>query len=90
MSKVIVKLLSGEEKRGKILSFNINQPTFYVQVESETGVTEAQMVRMDSVKAIFFPKPIEEKESHIRTETIDQSIFAGTLAFRLTVEFKDG
>lgn len=33
---------------------------------------------------------VSMSKSNLRTETIDQSIYAGTVAFKLMVEFKDG
>lgn len=89
MPKVIVKFLSGEEKKGNVLSFNMNQSTFYLQVENKDGTLENQTVRIDSVKEILFLKKEESAKSYLRTETIDQSMFASTVAFKLTVEFKD-
>jgi len=90
MAKVVVKFLTGEEKIGNIVSFNINEPTFSLQVEKEGGKSELHTVRIDSVKAIHFLKKEEPRGSNLRTETIDQSIYAGTVALKLMVEFKDG
>jgi hypothetical protein len=90
MAKVIINFISGEERTGNVLSFNINHPTFYLQAEMENGKVEKQTVSIDSVKTILFLKKEESGEIPIRTETIDQSTFAGTVAFKLGVEFKDG
>jgi hypothetical protein len=90
MAKVIVKFLTGEEKIGNIVSFNINEPTFSLHVEKEGGKSELHTVKIDSVKAIHFLKKEEPSGSNLRTETIDQSIYAGTMASKLMVEFKDG
>jgi hypothetical protein len=90
MAKVIVKFLTGEEKIGNVMSFNINQPTFSLQIEKEGGKSELHTVRIDSVEAIHFLKKEEPSGSLLRKETIDQSIYAGTMALKLMIEFKDG
>lgn len=90
MSKVIVRYLTGEEKAGNLLSFNYNQPTFHLQVENEEGKIVTSTEQLKSVREIRFLKKAKTSESLLRTETIDESVFAGTLAVRLTIEFKDG
>ncbi len=90
MPRVIVKLVNGEEKTGNVLAFNINQPVFHLQEEKEGGRLEAHTIGLDMVKSILFLTKEGLAGSHLRTETIDQSTFAGTVAFRLAVEFKDG
>ena len=88
--KVIVKFLTGEEKKGDIMFFNVNNPTFPLQVEKEDGTSEMHTVIIDSVKAIYFLKKEELSKTSLRKETIEQSKYAGTVAFKLMVEFKDG
>ena len=90
MSKVIVKYISGETKTGTILSFNVNQPIFYLQIENEAGKGASSPERMDSIREIRFLKKEGPTGSLVHRETIDQSLFAGTMAFKLTVEFDDG
>jgi len=92
LAKVLVKLRSGEEIRGDLLSlaFNANLRTFYVHREADKEQTENVAVNMDTVKAVFFLKKGEEDNSIIHTETIEQSVFAGASGFRLHVEFADG
>ena len=90
MARVIVKLRSGEELSGDTLSFNPNMQAFYVHVEKEGEGAENLPVTMNSVKAIFFLRKEAVDESVVHMETIDQSVFAGTYAFRLHVEFGDG
>ncbi len=90
MRKVIVKFLSGEEKKGVVLFFNIQKPTFSLQITSEEGLTKTQTVSLNSVKAIYFLKEEGVSESQMHKETIDQSTFASSVAFKLMVEFKDG
>lgn len=90
MAKVIVKFLTGEEKIGNVTSLNINQPTFNLHVVKEGGKSEIHTVSLDSVKTIHFLKKEEPGESPIRKETIDQSIYAGTVSIKLMVEFEDG
>lgn len=89
MAKVIVKLLSGKEITGNALYFSASKPTFHLQVEKE-GKSEVLPVNIVATKAIHFLKKEESGESPLRTEKIDQSVFAGTLAFKLFIEFKDG
>lgn len=90
MSRAIVKYFTGETKTGTLLSFNIDQPIFYLQVENEEGKVVSSVVRTDAVKEILFLKKDEPTAPLLHTETIDQSRFAGPVAFKLTVEFKDG
>lgn len=90
MARVTVKYLHGEEITGEVMLFNVNKPTFPLQVEGPGGIPETRAVRVDAVKMILFLKKEEPGGSRVRTETIDQSIYAGTLAFRLIVEFRDG
>jgi small nuclear ribonucleoprotein (snRNP)-like protein len=90
MVKLLVKLRNGEEMKGELLSFNANLPAFHVIVEKDSGRTHNVTVSMDSVKAVFFLKKEDGADSLIRNQTIEQSVFAGTLGFRLDVEFKDG
>lgn len=90
MPRVIVKFISGEEQTGDVLYFNINQPNFHLQVGYEKGKSEIHTVNINSVKAILFLKKEEPSVSLLRRETIEQSMFAGTLAYKLVVEFKDG
>lgn len=90
MPKVIVQLVGGEEKVGEVLAFNANQPAFHLQEEKEGGRREARAIGMNMVRTIRFLKKEDMTESRLRTETIDQSTFAGTVAFKLMVEFKDG
>jgi hypothetical protein len=90
MAKIIVKLLNGEEKSGSVLSLNVNLPSLYLQVEDDAGKPQVLTIYMNSIKAIFFPKSEEKGGLPIRTETIDQSLFAGPAAFKVVVEFNDG
>ena len=90
MAKVRIGLQNGEEIKGDLLSLNINHPTFYVTSDRDDGKTITITVRMDSVKAIYFLKKAEVSTSIVHTETIEQSVFAGTHGFRLDVEFMDG
>jgi hypothetical protein len=90
MPRVIVKFTTGEEKTGEVMLFNVNQPTFQLKVDKGNDVSEMQNVRIDAVKAIFFLKKEEKQGTLLRTETIDNSTYAGTLAFKLVVEFPDG
>jgi len=90
MPKVIVKFRDGEEKTGDVMLFNVNQPTFQLKVDKGGGVSEMHNIRIDAVKAIFFLKKEEKHDTLLRTETIDNSTYAGTLAFKLVVEFPDG
>ncbi len=88
--KVLVKFLTGEEKKGDIMLFNVNNPTFPLQVEKEDGTSEMHTVIIDSVKAIYFLKKEQLSKTSLRRETIEQSKYAGPVALKLMVEFKDG
>jgi len=90
MSKIILKLQNGEEKTGEVMLFNINQPTFQMQTDQGDGTKETLTIRMETVKAVLFLKKDEGGGTRLRTETIEQSTYAGTMAFRLIVEFQDG
>jgi len=88
--QVIVQFLTGEEKKGNIMFFNANQPIFPLEVGKEAGKSEIQKVGLDSVKAIYFLKKEELSKTSLRKETIEESQYAGTVTFKLMVEFKDG
>ncbi|MFA6054290.1 MAG: hypothetical protein WC769_02825 [Thermodesulfovibrionales bacterium] len=90
MPKIILKLRNGEEKTGEVLLFNINQPTFQMQTDRGDGTKETLTIRMETIKAVLFLKKDEGGGTRLRTETIAQSTYAGTTAFRLLVEFQDG
>lgn len=90
MQKVIVKFQNSEEKSGEIMLFNMNQQVLQFYEYKSAGGKEMQLVPMNTVKAILFLKKEEIHGGHLRTETIDKSIYAGTLAFRIVVEFNDG
>ena len=90
MSRIIVKYVNGRTKAGRVHSFNINQPVFYVQVEDEAGKVASSTENFDSVKEVDFLKSDDTSGSAVRTEKIGESVFAGAVNFRLTVEFKDG
>lgn len=90
MAKAIVKYINGTEKTGDILSLNINQSIFHLSIRDDQGRTALQTVDMNAVKAVYFPKYPEGGRSVVRTETIDQSTFAGPYAVKLVVEFNDG
>lgn len=90
MASAVVKFVSGEEKEGEIILFNVTKPTFHLQVTRDEGRKEIQLIRTDSVKMILFLKRTENAGTYLRTETIDQSVYAGTTALRLRVSFKDG
>jgi hypothetical protein len=90
MPKIILKLQNGEEKTGEVMLFNINQPTFQMQTDRGDGTKETLTIRMETVKAVLFLKKDESGGTRLRTETIDNSKYAGTMAFRLVVEFQDG
>ena len=90
MPKVIVKFINGEEKTGDVVLFNVNQPTFQLKVDKGDGVAEMQNIRIDAIKALFFLKKEEKQDTLLRTETIDNSAYAGTVALKLVVEFPDG
>jgi hypothetical protein len=90
MAKVLIKLQTGEEIRGNLLSFNPKLPSFYVQVGNDREKAENITVSTGAVKAIFFLKKESGDDSILHMETIAESVFAGTCAVRLHVEFEDG
>ncbi len=90
MMKVVVNFADGGEKAGSILFFNQQKTFFHLQSDTGEGQTEAQMVRLDDVKKILFPKKKVPSTSDVHYETIKQSTFAGTFAYKLVVEFHDG
>ena len=90
MHHVIVKFFEGEDKRGEVFSFNMNFPVFYLQIKDEQGKIENRPIKVDSVKEIIFLKKRDNDGSFMHKETIDQSIYAGVLPYRLMVQFKDG
>lgn len=89
MPKTIVKFLNGTERTGSVLAFNVNLPTFHLNVMDDKGMTTSEPVNMNSVKAIYFPK-VEAPGLQVRTETLDHSVYTGGLGFKLVVEFNDG
>ena len=90
MQKVIVKFTNGEEQEGSVLFFNMNKSTFSLDVQKEGERSETHTIRTDNVKAIMFLKEDSEGGSHLHTETIEQSVSAGTVASKIVVEFEDG
>lgn len=90
MGKAIVHLISGEKKDGDILAFNSNLPIFYLQSADAQGRPSNIPVRIDSVRTIHFLKKKGDAASQLRDVKIQESVYAGTVAFRLHVEFKDG
>jgi hypothetical protein len=89
MPKVIVKFLNGTERSGSVLAFNVNLPTFPLNVMDDKGTPAILKVNINSVKAIYFPKA-GEPGIQVRTETLDQSVYSGGFGFKLVVEFNDG
>lgn len=90
MHHVLVKFFEGEEKTGDVFSFNMHFPVFYLQAKNDKGVIENLPIKVDSVKQIIFFKKKDNNGNILHKETIDQSIYAGTLPYRLMVELKDG
>jgi hypothetical protein len=87
MPRVIVKFLDGDVKEGDVLYFNVNQKTFPLQIND--GETKVLNINLDSVKSVHFLKK-KTHDSLLIKEKIDKSIYAGTMANKLVVEFKDG
>ncbi|MDD5454590.1 MAG: hypothetical protein PHW62_03730 [Candidatus Ratteibacteria bacterium] len=90
MHHVIVKFFEGTEKTGEVFSFNMNFPVFYLQVKNDKGGIDNLPIKLDSVKQIVFLKKVRGNGNFLHKETIDQSIYAGVLPYRLMVELKDG
>lgn len=75
MARVIVKFPGGEEKTGDVLNFNMNNPTFFLQIENKEGNRETQAVRLNSVKMIHFLKkrrarPVKAGDRGDRTDDL--------------------
>lgn len=90
MHKVIVEFLDGKKKEGSIFNFALNSPIFYLQSKNPQGKTENQPIKLDSVRQLSFLKKTENTNSVLHRETIDQSVYAGVLPYKLVVELKDG
>ena len=90
MARVVVKLQTGKEIKGDMLSFGSGKPLLHVQVEDAEGKPRTVPVSMGSIAAIFFLKKQEERNSLVKRETIEQSVLASNSGVRLHVEFKDG
>jgi hypothetical protein len=90
MSLAIVHFADGREMMGRAIFFNLQKPTFPLECKTEGGQSINQIVKLDDVKKILFLKPGAESRSALHRETIDQSSFASTVAFKLAVEFADG
>ena len=90
MSLIVVQFADGQEMMGRAVFFNLHKPTFSLEVQAEEGRTLSRIVKLDEVKRILFLKPGAESRSALHRETIDQSSFASTVAFKLAVEFQDG
>jgi hypothetical protein len=90
MSRVAVQFADGKEVVGIAVFFNAQKPSFPLEVHTEEGRTLSRTIRLDEAKKILFLKPGPDAGSSLHRETIDQSTFASTLAFKLVVEFQDG
>ncbi len=87
--EVVVEYLNGKVLAGHILAFNPKQPVFHLQT-TEQGKTASVAVKTTDIKDILFLKRQDGEGPTLRFETIDQSVYAGTISYRLVVEFKDG
>jgi hypothetical protein len=92
MSNAIIQFLDGKEKRGIIPFFNLAKQTFPFETKSDDGKSKIQMVvHIEEIKKILFlKKTAEEERSIVHKETIAQTHFAGTIAYKLIVEMNDG
>ncbi|MCX6565313.1 MAG: hypothetical protein NTW38_02645 [Candidatus Aminicenantes bacterium] len=91
MSKVVVQFLDGKSKRGSIPFFNPAKQTVPFETTSEDGKSNIQMtVHIEEIKKILFLKKASTEDSAVRKETISQTHFAGTVAYKLVVEMNDG
>ena len=91
MSKVVIQFLDGTSKRGDIPFFNPAKQTVPFETASEDGKSLVQTtLHIEEIKKILFLKKDAAEESAIRKETIAQTQFAGTVAYKLIVEMNDG
>ncbi len=90
MIRAVVSFADGKKKMGNIVSFNIHKTTFYLETESDEGKPDVETIKLDDVKKIAFRKKDKPARSTIHHEKIEQSTYAGPVAFKLTIEFNDG
>ena len=92
MANAIIRFLDGSEKKGLIPFFNLAKQTFPFETRSNDGKSKIQtVVHIEEVKKIMFlKKGADEDGSAVRKETISQTQFAGSIAYKLIVEMNDG
>lgn len=91
MSEVVIQFLDGKLKRGAIPFFNPAKQTVPFETTSEDGISNIQTtVHIEEVKKILFLKKDTGENSAVHKETIAQTQFAGTVAYKLVVEMDDG
>jgi hypothetical protein len=91
MAKVIIQFLDGKSKRGSIPFFNPAKQTVPFETTSEDGKSKIQTtVHIEEIKKILFLKKDSSEDSAVHKETIAQTHFVGTVAYKLVVEMNDG
>lgn len=88
--EVIVTFTRGENRRGRLLSFNTNNPVFYLQVPDGEGKIVSSSVPFNTVQQIIYLKKGLRDDSQVRQEKIEDTVLASATSFRLNVEFNDG
>jgi hypothetical protein len=90
MNKAVVQFVDGREKKGNIPFFNLAKQTFPFETKSDDGKTDVLLtVHIEEVRKILFLKK-DHEPTNVHKETISQTQFAGTIAYRLVVEMNDG
>ncbi len=91
MSEVVIQFLDGKSKRGAIPFFHPDKRTVPFETTSADGKSKIQTtVAIEEVKKIQFLKKDSLEDSAVHKETIAQTQFAGTVAYKLVVEMNDG
>ncbi len=90
MSKVIAVFPNGQEITGEALFFNPQKPSFPIQFRNAQGQLITQEVSLGNVKKIIFLKKEPGTGSPIHSEKIEESHYASSTSFKLSVEFLDG
>lgn len=90
MNNAVVQFIDGREKKGNIPFFNLAKQTFPFETKADDGKSDVLLnVHIEEVRKINFLKR-DREATVVHTETISQTQYAGTIAYRLVVEMNDG
>lgn len=90
MSKVIAVFMNSRRIAGEALFFNPQKTAFPLQFKNAQGNLVTQDVSLADVKKILFLKKESGAESLIHSEKIEDSHYASSMSYRMSVEFQDG